>query len=102
MANIAETYFKKRTHSALFNPSFRERWETVSKQMEDYNANGLMYYQLAFDVIYDYEWPLFAKWADEKGIPFQEIESGYDLSREATGPLRTRIESFVGVCRGGK
>jgi len=102
MDNLAETYYKKRTHSALFNPSFNERWQVVSKQIDEYNASGLLYYQLAFDVIYDYEWPLFAKWADEKGIPFQEIESGYDLSREATGPLRTRIESFVGVCAGGK
>jgi len=97
--NLAEGYYKKRLHSVMFNPSTDDRWKYLNKQLDDYNADGLLYYQLAFDVIYDHEWPIFAKRADERNMPFQEVESGYDITREATGPLRTRIESFIDMCK---
>lgn len=101
MNNLAEGYYRTRLRSCLFNPSFDDRWKFLNKQLDDYQADGLLYYQLAFDVIYDYEWPIFAKRANERNMPFQEVESGYDISREATGPLRTRVESFIEVCRSG-
>jgi len=99
MENIAERYYRTRIPSCLFNPSWSKRWKHVSGLIDNYRVGGLLYYLLAFDVIYDYEYPIFSKRADEKGIPFAMIESAYDFSREATATLRTRVESFVKTCK---
>lgn len=99
MENIAQRYYKDMVPSCLFTPSWAVRWKRVDRLLEEYHVSGLLYYMLSFDVIYDYEYPLFSKRADEKGVPFEMIESSYDFSREATETLRTRIESFVKICR---
>jgi benzoyl-CoA reductase/2-hydroxyglutaryl-CoA dehydratase subunit BcrC/BadD/HgdB len=99
MENIAQRYYRDMVPSCLFTPSWAVRWERVERLLEEYHVSGLLYYMLSFDVIYDYEYPLFSKRADEKGVPFEMIESSYDFSREATETLRTRIESFVKICR---
>ena len=99
MENIAERYYRAKVPSCLLNPSFSKRWEYVSKLIEEYHIDGLIYYLLSFDVVYDYEYPIFAKKAEEKGIPFTMIDSAYDFSREATETLRTRVESFIRMLR---
>jgi len=98
MEDIAEFYYREMIPSCLFNPSWAKRLELMEELRDEYHVNGLLYYLLRFDVIYDYEYPIFSKWADEKGIPFEMIESSYDFSREATETLRTRIESFIKIC----
>ena len=98
IVNIASQYYRDMVPSCLFSPSWKERWEHVDKLITDYNVNGLIYYILCFDVIYDYEFPIFSQRADNKGILFEMIESSYDFSREATETLRTRIESFIKIC----
>jgi benzoyl-CoA reductase/2-hydroxyglutaryl-CoA dehydratase subunit BcrC/BadD/HgdB len=102
MESIAHLYYRKMIPPCLFTPSWAERWKQVDKQIDEYNVNGLLYYMLSFDVIFDYEFPIFSKKSDEKGIPFEMIESSYDFSREATETLRTRIESFVGILGGNE
>jgi len=99
MENIAQTYYRDMVPSCLFTPSWKERWQRVDRLIDEYHVSGLLYYMLSFDVIYDYEYPLFSKRADEKGVPFEMIESSYNFSREATETLRTRIESFIKICR---
>ena len=66
--------------------------------VDEYHVSGILYYMLSFDVIYDYEYPIFAKRAGEKGLPFEMVESSYDFPRGSTETLRNRIESFVKVC----
>lgn len=98
MVNIAQLYYRDMVPSCLFTPSWAKRWEQVDRLLNEYHVSGLLYYLLSFDVIYDYEYPIFSKRADEKGIPFEMIESAYDFSREATETLRTRVESFIKIC----
>jgi len=99
LESIAQSYYREKIPSCLFNPSWTKRWEYISKLIDEYNVDGLLYYLLAFDVIYDYESAIFSKKADEKGVPSAMIESAYDFSREATETLRTRVESFINICR---
>ncbi|MGB9498810.1 MAG: 2-hydroxyacyl-CoA dehydratase subunit D [Dissulfuribacterales bacterium] len=95
---IAEFYYRGMVPSCFFTPSFAKRWEEVERLKNEYQASGLLYYMLRFDVIYDHETPIFSKRADEKNVPFTIIESSYDFSRESTETLQTRVESFVKIC----
>jgi benzoyl-CoA reductase/2-hydroxyglutaryl-CoA dehydratase subunit BcrC/BadD/HgdB len=36
---------------------------------------------------------------DEINVPLLKLESSYEYSREAVGPLTTRIESFIETVR---
>jgi benzoyl-CoA reductase/2-hydroxyglutaryl-CoA dehydratase subunit BcrC/BadD/HgdB len=98
--NLAESYYKAKVPSVFFSPSFRKRWEYIVKKVNEFHVDGLIYYNLAFDCIYDHEWPIFAKKAKELDIPFIMIESAYSFSREAVAALRSRVEAFIEMCRG--
>ncbi len=98
LQNLAEFYYRAMVPCCLFNPSWGKRSEQLDVLSEEYGVQGLLYYLLRFDVIYDYEYPIFSQWADKRGLPFGMIESSYDFSREATETLKTRIESFIKIC----
>lgn len=98
LENLAEFYYRTMVPSCLFNPSWSERLKQLDGLREEYRVKGLLYYLLRFDVIYDYEYPIFSEWANKKGLPFEMIESSYDFSREATETLKTRVESFIKIC----
>jgi benzoyl-CoA reductase/2-hydroxyglutaryl-CoA dehydratase subunit BcrC/BadD/HgdB len=76
----------------------------MKKLVADYRVDGVVWYQLVFDEIYDMEAACIGKWLREMNVPFLKLESSYEYSREAMGPLKTRIESFVGSVKrqGGK
>jgi benzoyl-CoA reductase/2-hydroxyglutaryl-CoA dehydratase subunit BcrC/BadD/HgdB len=99
LSKLAERYYRGRLPACPLTPSFRQRWGKFLEFLKDYDARGILYYQLSFDVIYDHEWPIFAKLAGDKNIPFAIIETAYNVSREATESIRTRIESFIKMCR---
>jgi benzoyl-CoA reductase/2-hydroxyglutaryl-CoA dehydratase subunit BcrC/BadD/HgdB len=99
LSKLAERYYRGRLPACPLTPSFRQRWGKLLEFLKDYDARGILYYQLSFDVIYDHEWPIFAKLAGDKNIPFAIIETAYNVSREATESIRTRIESFIKMCR---
>ncbi|MEM1514946.1 MAG: 2-hydroxyacyl-CoA dehydratase family protein [Candidatus Bathyarchaeia archaeon] len=99
--NIAERYYRVKVPACPLTPSFRRRWEHIAWLVKEYCIDGLLYYQLAFDVIYDHEWPIFSKRASEIGIPFIMVEVAYNFSREATETLKSRVESFIKICRSG-
>lgn len=99
MENIAKRYYREKVLSCLFSPSWSKRWQCISELIDEYRVDGLIYYELKFDVIYDHECAVFSKRASEKGIPFAMIESSYDFCREATETLRTRVESFIKTCK---
>ena len=65
-------------------------------------CDGVIWYQLAFDEIYDMEYSCVAKWLGEMGVPLLKLETSYSYSREEMGPLNTRIESFVQYLKEGK
>jgi len=95
MSNLGETYYLRRMPPSLFQPSWEERTEYLKKLANDFSADGVIWYQLSFEEIYDMECSIVAKAMAEIKTPFLKLESSYEYSREAMGPLTTRIESFI-------
>lgn len=100
--NWANTKFYTKTPVTLFQPAWKERIDYVDKLISEKKIDGVVWYQLAFDEIYDMECTILAKHLSEAGVPFLKLESSYEYSREAMGPLRTRIESFIETVKEAK
>ena len=88
-------YFLERTPPSTFQPAWKDRIRFITKLVNDYSVDGVIWYQLSFDEVYDLECSVVAKSMDEMNIPFLKLESSYEYSREAVAPLTTRIESFL-------
>jgi benzoyl-CoA reductase/2-hydroxyglutaryl-CoA dehydratase subunit BcrC/BadD/HgdB len=95
MSNLAETYYLKRMPPSIFQPAWEERVEFVKKLIRDSNIDGVIWYELSFEEIYDMECSVLSKALNQINIPLLKLESSYEYSREAIGPLTTRIESFI-------
>jgi benzoyl-CoA reductase/2-hydroxyglutaryl-CoA dehydratase subunit BcrC/BadD/HgdB len=93
---LAETYYLERIPPSIFQPAWAKRIEFLKKQIEEFNVDAVVWYQLSFEEIYDMEFSVLSKAIEEMKIPLLKVESSYEYSREAMGPLVTRIESFVG------
>ena len=92
---FAEALYDTRDPQCIFQPSWEIRFERLKEYIKEYNIDAILWYQLAFDEIYDMEYTCYSKWLKELNIPIMKLESSYEYSREATAPLATRIESFV-------
>jgi benzoyl-CoA reductase/2-hydroxyglutaryl-CoA dehydratase subunit BcrC/BadD/HgdB len=95
MKNLAETYYVKRTPPSIFQPAWEERVEFVKKLIKDSDIDAVVWYELSFEEIYDMECSVLTKALNEIKVPLLKLESSYEYSREAVGPLTTRIESFI-------
>jgi benzoyl-CoA reductase/2-hydroxyglutaryl-CoA dehydratase subunit BcrC/BadD/HgdB len=95
MNNLGETYYLSRTPPSIFQPAWEERIEIIRKLIRDFNIDGVIWYELSFEEIYDLECSILSKAMDEVNMPFLKLESSYEYSREAAGPLTTRVESFI-------
>jgi benzoyl-CoA reductase/2-hydroxyglutaryl-CoA dehydratase subunit BcrC/BadD/HgdB len=92
---ISDTLFINRTPPSIFQPAWKYRFERMKELIKENRIDGVIWYQLSFDEIYDLECSCILKWLGEMKVPALKLESSYEYSREATGPLMTRIESFV-------
>jgi benzoyl-CoA reductase/2-hydroxyglutaryl-CoA dehydratase subunit BcrC/BadD/HgdB len=95
MRNLGETYYLERTPPSIFQPGWEERVEIMKKLIKDFNIDGVIWYELSFEEIYDLECSIISKAMAEMNIPLLKLESSYEYSREAIGPLTTRAESFI-------
>jgi benzoyl-CoA reductase/2-hydroxyglutaryl-CoA dehydratase subunit BcrC/BadD/HgdB len=95
MTNLGETYYLERTPPSVFQPAWKERVESIKNLIRDFNIDGVIWYQLSFEEVYDLECSIISKALNEINIPFLKLESSYEYSREAMGPLTTRVESFI-------
>jgi len=93
--NLVQTYYLERIPPSIFQPGWHKRHEFMKKIIEDFRIDGVIWYQLSFEEIYDMESSIVSKSMDEMNIPFLKLESSYEYAREAMGPLTTRIESFI-------
>jgi len=93
MKALADRYFWRRVPPAWFRPA-RERLDFLVKLARDFNADGVIWYQLMYRDSYDIEsfyFPDILK--RETGLSMLKIESDYDYAE--VGPFRTRIETYV-------
>jgi benzoyl-CoA reductase/2-hydroxyglutaryl-CoA dehydratase subunit BcrC/BadD/HgdB len=95
MRNLGGTYYLGRTPPSIFQPGWEERVEIMKKLIKDFNIDGVIWYELSFEEIYDLECSIISKAMAEMRVPFLKLESSYEYSREAIGPLATRVESFI-------
>ena len=100
--NFAKNRYLDKTPINVMQPSWRIRSQHIKDLVKEYNADGVIWYQLSFDEIYDMEYSCLAKWMADAGIPLIRMESSYEYSRESMGPLTTRIESYVESIKEGK
>lgn len=80
---------------AIFQPSLNRRRERILQLIRDYRIDGIVWYQLSFDEIYDMEYRYLSGFLDSIGVRSIRIESSYEYSRESMMALETRIESFI-------
>lgn len=93
--NLATTYFLERTPPCIFQPAWRRRVDYLKDLIQEYRVDAVVWYQLSFDEIYDMEYPVIAKSLEAIQVPVLRLETSYEYSREAMGPLTTRVESFI-------
>ncbi len=97
--DVADAYVKalyvEKNPISIFQPSWDTRFETLTKLIDDYKVDAILWYQLAFDEIYNMEYGVLRKKLEDRNIPVLKLESSYEYSREAMAPLTTRLESFV-------
>ena len=91
----ASAIYDKKLPLTIFQPAWDVRFEQLKKQIKEYNIDGVLWYQLAFDEIFDMEFTVLRKRLSDMGMPVMKLESSYEYSREAMAPLTTRLESFV-------
>ncbi|MBA7603871.1 (R)-2-hydroxyglutaryl-CoA dehydratase, subunit beta [subsurface metagenome] len=99
MANLGKSYYLERTPPSVFQPAWEKRTEVIKKLIKDFNIDGVIWYQLSFEEVYDLECSIVSQSMDKMNIPLLKLESSYEYSREAVGPLTTRIESFIETVR---
>ena len=95
MASLGDAYYLKRTPPSIFQPAWEERVEVVKRLVEEFGVDGVLWYQLTFEEVYDMECAIVARAMEAMKIPFLKLESSYEYAREAMGPLMTRVESFI-------
>ena len=92
---IAERYMK--INCACFTPN-EGRIEDIIRLAREYEADGVVHYNLQFCHTYANEAVQVEKALEKEGIPLLRIETDY--SDEDTGQLRTRIDAFLEVIAG--
>ena len=99
MANLADCYFWRRVPPAWFRPG-RERFDFLVRLTREFEVAGVIWYQLMYRNCYkleSYYFPDVLKQAT--GVPMLTIDSDYDAAE--TGPMATRIETFIDSLRRG-
>ncbi|HEX7365315.1 MAG TPA: double-cubane-cluster-containing anaerobic reductase [Dehalococcoidia bacterium] len=91
---IADRYLQ--IHCACFTPN-EERLDDVVRLAKEYQADGVIHYNLQFCHTYANEAFQIQKRLEKEGIPLLRIETDY--SDGDTGQLKTRVEAFLEMIR---
>jgi benzoyl-CoA reductase/2-hydroxyglutaryl-CoA dehydratase subunit BcrC/BadD/HgdB len=95
--NLADRYMN--INCACFTPN-EGRTEDIIRYAEEYNVDGVIYYNLSFCHTYAIEYKKVEKALKEKNIPMLNIETDY--SEEDAGQIKTRVEAFLEMIGSGK
>jgi benzoyl-CoA reductase/2-hydroxyglutaryl-CoA dehydratase subunit BcrC/BadD/HgdB len=95
MGKLGDAYYLKRTPPSVFQPAWEARVEAIKRLVKEFSVDGVIWYQLTFEEVYDMECAIVARAMETMKIPFLKLESSYEYAREAMGPLTTRVESFI-------
>jgi hypothetical protein len=73
--------------------STSERRAHLAHRLDQVSPTSIIYARQSFCDPGAYDALLVAQLAEERGLPYLEIEVGFPF--EASGPLRTRVEAFL-------
>lgn len=93
--SFVKNRYLKTVPANFMQSSWERRLSHMMKRFEEYRIDGVVWYQLSFDEIYDMEYSFLAERLAKRDIPLMKLESSYDYSRASMGMLMTRVESFV-------
>jgi benzoyl-CoA reductase/2-hydroxyglutaryl-CoA dehydratase subunit BcrC/BadD/HgdB len=79
--------------------SAKKRLDFALELISDFDVSGVIWYELQCCETYDQESYYFTKKMNERNIPMLIAESNYDVSD--AGPLRTRMDAFIELVKGG-
>ena len=91
---ICVNHKNMKINCACFTPN-EGRIEDIVRLAREYEADGVVHYNLQFCHTYANEAALVEKALEKAGIPLLRIETDY--SDEDAGQLRTRIDAFLEV-----
>ncbi len=97
LMSLARRYLAGRMPPAFFKNVYHERRDFYLGKIDEYRADGVLWYSLLYRDSYDREAILFAREFQERGIPFLRISSDYDSAE--TEAMRNRIEAFLETMR---
>lgn len=95
LTGFAVSRFSKHLPIDMFQPSWKIRFDHLSRLLEEYRIDGVVWYQLAHDEVYDMEYSCVAKWLKECRMPLVRIETDYDYSTDKTAARKRRLNSFL-------
>lgn len=96
LENLLKSIYLDRLPTSIMQPSWAQRMDEVERQVALHQCDGVLFYELLYDEVYDMEYTCLSKRLAGKKIPLICITSSYEYSREAMLPLQTRIDSFIG------
>jgi len=97
--SLARGYLVDRIPCAYIRDSARKRLDFALGLIRDFNISGVIWYEVLGCETYDSESYFFTGEMRKRGIPVLILESDYSAS--STGQMRTRIEAFMEILRGG-
>ena len=99
LENFARSRYLDTIPIDSFQPSWDKRLERILSLCEEYGCDGVVWYQLAYDEVYDMEYVCLAKSLAERGIPLLRLETNYSYTPESIALARKQIANFVGGLR---
>lgn len=99
LKSLAKGYLRDRVPCAFMRYSAKRRLDFVLKLITDFDVSGIIWYELLYCETYDSESYFFAQKMAERNIPMLILESDYGMAD--IGPIKTRIEAFIEVIKGG-
>jgi benzoyl-CoA reductase/2-hydroxyglutaryl-CoA dehydratase subunit BcrC/BadD/HgdB len=95
---LADRYLRRRVPPAFFHGVVKDRFDYLLKLAKEFKVDGVVWYSLLYRDSYDREGLLFSEELKKKAaIPLLRLSSDYDIAE--TGPMRTRIETFIDIVR---
>ncbi len=90
---LAVRYLQRKLPSAIMRPSARKRSDFLFQLAKEFNAAGVVWYQLKFCEAFDAESHFTAGRLQEQGIPMLTLDTEYDVADR--GQLKVRLETFI-------
>lgn len=99
VANYARCRYLESPPPDSFQPAWADRFGRMLSLMEEYRCKGVVWYQLAYDEVYDMEYTAAAKRLAELDIPVLRLETDYSYTGEYLALTRDQIAKFAGELR---